>query len=157
MTTPAKPAFVEIAPQRPLIAIQWPHDPHDRADAIAALAARHIDTAVVETEDDTPYRLHVFLGGAAASPGDWIVLTTTLGKTYATVLPAHVFAEIYNVAAEPDRVFIERYGIHHATFGGIDGDVTQLVITREAWRTMGEADVLTVRVDAAEPDKEDGV
>lgn len=50
------------------------------------------------------------------------------------------------VAEEPEgeHVFIERYGIYHAQFGGIGGDVTSLTLTREAWKAMDEPDVLAV-------------
>ncbi|WP_067198899.1 hypothetical protein [Microbacterium sp. XT11] len=52
------------------------------------------------------------------------------------------------VAEEPEgeHVFIERYGMYHAKFGGIGGDVSSLTLTREAWKALGEADVLAVSV-----------
>lgn len=46
--------------------------------------------------------------------------------------------------AEGEHVFIERYGVYHAEFGGLGGDATSLTITREAWKSMGEPDVLAV-------------
>lgn len=56
------------------------------------------------------------------------------------------------VAEEPEgeHVFIERYGMHHAKFGGLGGDVTSLTITREAWKSLGEPDVLAVSVSPVE-------
>jgi hypothetical protein len=52
------------------------------------------------------------------------------------------------VAEEPEgeHVFIERYGVYHAKFGGIGGGVSSLTLTREAWKALGEADVLAVSV-----------
>lgn len=45
-----------------------------------------------------------------------------------------------------EHVFIERYGMYHAKFGGIGGDVSSLTLTREAWKDLGEADELVVSV-----------
>lgn len=45
---------------------------------------------------------------------------------------------------EGEHVFIERYGMYHAKFGGIGGDAMSLTITREAWKSLGEPDVLAV-------------
>jgi len=47
---------------------------------------------------------------------------------------------------EGEHVFIERYGMYHAKFGGIGGDVSSLTLTRKAWKALGEADVLAVSV-----------
>lgn len=60
--------------------------------------------------------------------------------------PAEIAARPGVVPEEPEgeHVFIERYGMHHAKFGGIGGDVTSLGLTREAWKAMGEPDVLAV-------------
>lgn len=46
--------------------------------------------------------------------------------------------------AEGEHVFIERYGMYHAEFGGLGGDVRRLGLTREAWKSMGEPDVVAV-------------
>lgn len=46
--------------------------------------------------------------------------------------------------SEGEHVVIVRYGMYHAKFEGIGGDVTSLGLTREAWKAMGEPDVLAV-------------
>lgn len=62
------------------------------------------------------------------------------------------------VAEEPEgeHVFIERYGIYHAKFGGIGGDVTSLTLTREAWKAMGEPGVLAVTYAPVKQEGEPG-
>ncbi|MBG9886147.1 hypothetical protein ABE10_10725 [Bacillus toyonensis] len=45
---------------------------------------------------------------------------------------------------EGEHVFLYRYGVYHASFGGIGGDAIRLDITREAWKGMGEPRALAV-------------
>lgn len=56
---------------------------------------------------------------------------------------------------EGEHVFIERYGVYHAKFGGIGGDVTSLGLTREAWKAMGEPDAVAVSVSPVEQGADD--
>lgn len=59
---------------------------------------------------------------------------------------AEVRAEANPAVTEDEGgdVFLNRYSIHHASFGGIGGDAIRLDITREAWKEMGEPRSLKV-------------
>lgn len=46
--------------------------------------------------------------------------------------------------AELDEMFLMQYGMSHASFVGSGGDAIRLDITREAWKDMGEPEILTV-------------
>lgn len=52
-----------------------------------------------------------------------------------------------------EYVFIERYGMYHAKFGGIGGDVKSLSLTREAWKAMGEPGAVAVSVSPVEQER----
>ena len=43
-----------------------------------------------------------------------------------------------------DEVYLEWYGMYHAKFGGIGGDIISLTIAREAWDDLGKPEVLTI-------------
>ena len=57
-------------------------------------------------------------------------------------------------AAPSDEVYLEKYSVGQAYFGGLGGDVSKLVITREAWNDLAQQERLTVTVTPAPDDTE---
>ncbi|MEU4016196.1 hypothetical protein AB0E56_13135 [Microbacterium sp. NPDC028030] len=79
--------------------------------------------------------------GLPRSERDHLIFNDGYAAGRADYLPS---ASVVAEEPEGEHVFIERYGMYHAKFGGIGGDATSLGITREAWKAMGEPNVLAV-------------